>query len=157
TDDGQVVGSVWAQAGPGFFNLRGRQSGHEFKGGVQVAVNAGCRDRFVEADVFNRGAGENPSVVSGYKVNSFGPQDALEPHALATKRNHLSFRGPHRRKFLNAADLRRKRSGGDDCVARGDLLSTLKNEALASGALAKNGLGRRPWENLRAAALRGLN
>src|SRR5581483_286147 len=98
-----------------------------------------CRDLFIEAHVLDRRPGQDSSIVPRNQIDMFGPENSLDLRALATQRNHLSFRGPHRRVAGNAFNLRGKRPRGDHRLSRRDLFSGC-DQARAAISLAPNGL-----------------
>src|SRR5262245_52243797 len=128
TDDRQMVRSVRAETGPGFFDACGGEGRNEFDGGAEIGVNAGRGDGFVVAGVLDRGASENAAIVARNEIYAFRPQDALDFHAFVAEGKHLTLRGTNGGRLLDTGDLRRKTSGGDDDVAPSDLLAVGKQE-----------------------------
>src|SRR5215469_6085613 len=63
-EDRKMIGGVGSQSRPGFLDARILQSGSQLDGGGKDFLDAPRRDALIEADVLDRGARKDPSVVS---------------------------------------------------------------------------------------------
>ena len=150
-----MVRGVWPQARPGFLDARILQAGNQLDGRGKISLDAARGDALVEADVLDRGAGENPPIIPGHQINFLRPQHALDFQVVGAQSNHLPFRGLHRRVRGGSFNHSREAARGDDRPMRLDSF-VFEQQAAAARAIAPDAVHAACGKNFRAAALRRL-
>ncbi len=76
-DNRQMIGRIGPQPGPRFFNLRVGQGRSQLQCAGQNFLHRTGGDSFFEADILDRGARDDSSVIPGHEVNVLGPQHPI--------------------------------------------------------------------------------